>query len=71
MDRRSFLKSSIAGLAGVGLLLEGELLEAASGVGPYGSIKDREPDENGIILPEGFKSKVIAIGGDQVEGTDY
>jgi len=41
MDRRSFLKNSIAGLASVGLLLESELLEAASGVGPYGSIKDR------------------------------
>tara|TARA_B100000953_G_scaffold295128_1_gene285866 strand:+ start:248 stop:1798 length:1551 start_codon:yes stop_codon:yes gene_type:complete len=71
MDRRSFLKNSIAGLASVGLLLEGELLEAAPEVGPYGSIKDREPDENGFILPEGFKSKVIAIGGDQVEGSDY
>ena len=58
MDRRSFLKNSIAGLAGVGLLLEGELLKAASGGGPYGSIKDREPDENGFILPEGFSRKM-------------
>ena len=45
MDRRSFLKNSIAGLASVGLLLDGELLEAAPEGGPYGSIKDREPDE--------------------------
>ena len=71
MDRRLFLKNSIAGLVGVGLLLEGELLEAAPEVGPYGSIKGREPDENGFVLPEGFKSKIIAVGGDQVEGSDY
>ena len=38
MDRRSFLKNSIAGLAGVGLLLDGELLEAAPEVGPYLSL---------------------------------
>ena len=39
--------------------------------GPYGSIEGREPDENGLLLPEGFTSRVIARSGEVVEGSDY
>ena len=31
----------------------------------------REPDANGILLPEGFTSRVIARSDEAVEGTDY
>lgn len=39
--------------------------------GPYGSIEGRTPDANGLILPEGFTSRVIGVAGDPVAGTDY
>lgn len=71
MDRRSFLKNGLAGIAGIGFLLDAPPLKASQRVGPYGSIEGIKPDENGFVLPDGFKSKVIAIGGDPVEGTDY
>ena len=38
--------------------------------GPYGPLLD-EPDANGLLLPEGFTSRVIAVSGQVVEGTDY
>jgi uncharacterized protein len=31
------------------------------GPGPYGPIDDREPDENGLLLPEGFTARVVAV----------
>jgi secreted PhoX family phosphatase len=37
--------------------------------GPYGPLLD--PDENGIMLPRGFRSRVVARGNKIVEGTDY
>lgn len=43
----------------------------ASVEGPYGSIEGRTPDENGLLLPEGFTSRVLARSGQPVEGTDY
>ena len=39
--------------------------------GPYGSLDGRTPDENGILLPEGFTSRVIARSDEEVEGTGY
>src|SRR5260370_951230 len=41
------------------------------GAGPYGSIEGQTPDENGLLLPEGFPSRVIARFDQPVEGTDY
>lgn len=38
----------------------------AAGYGPRGA-----PDENGLRLPEGFHSRVVARGGEAVPGTDY
>jgi secreted PhoX family phosphatase len=43
----------------------------AGAEGPYGSIERRQPDENGLLLPEGFTSRVLARSDEVVEGTDY
>ena len=39
------------------------------GEGPYGSLQD--PDENGLMLPQGFTSRVVAYSGLPVLGTTY
>ncbi len=44
---------------------------ARLGDGPYGRLGDRRPDANGIVLPEGFRSRVLARSGALVEGTRY
>jgi secreted PhoX family phosphatase len=71
--RRDFLR---AGLAGAGALTFGpafwnEALAAPAerGPSPYGPLG--RPDENGIRLPEGFRSRVIAQGGQLVDDTGY
>lgn len=75
MGRRSFLASAAA--AGVGLGLGSTFWQTAFatpaplGPGPYGPIDQRRPDENGIILPAGFRSRVIARTGDLVPGTNF
>ena len=71
MNRRSFLKIGIAGVAGVGLLHGNELSATTPELGPYSSIEGNKPDKNGFLLPDGYESKVVAIGGELVEGTDY
>lgn len=43
---------------------------AQPGESPYGPLSD-EPDGNGLHLPEGFTSRVIAVGGEEVAGTGY
>ncbi|MCU1369655.1 MAG: translocation protein TolB [Ilumatobacteraceae bacterium] len=43
---------------------------ATPGPSPYGELAT-EPDENGLLLPAGFTSRVVAIGGEAVEGTDH
>lgn len=40
------------------------------GDSPYGPLRT-EPDENGLLLPEGFTSRIIAIAGEKVGDTDY
>ena len=42
---------------------------ATPGPGPYGPL--RPPDANGLMLPEGFSSRVVARGGVPVENTTY
>jgi hypothetical protein len=74
MDRRQFLGSSVAG---VGAVVSGPMWraahvqEATPGAGPYGSIEGVSPDGNGLVLPEGFTSRVIATSDSVVGGTDY
>jgi uncharacterized protein len=44
---------------------------AKPGPGPYGSLAGRAADENGIVLPEGFTSRLVAQSGQVVPGTEY
>ncbi|MEE2768186.1 MAG: alkaline phosphatase PhoX [Actinomycetota bacterium] len=74
MDRRAFLQHGLAATAGIGLLTRTRTAEARSarrGTGPYGSIEGQTPDVNGLLLPDGFTSRVIAISGDPVGDTDH
>jgi secreted PhoX family phosphatase len=59
---------------GFGATFWDDLLAAAEGGhvrrGPgYGPL--RSPDEHGIRLPEGFRARVVARGGERVAGTGY
>jgi Bacterial protein of unknown function (DUF839) len=68
VDRRTFVKAGIAA-AGGGALLP-KAVFAAPGVGVYGPLAS-EPDELGLLLPEGFTARVIAVSGDLVAGTTH
>ncbi|MFI8302867.1 alkaline phosphatase PhoX [Streptomyces sp. NPDC085927] len=74
MERRTFLRASAMG--GAGAVLGGALWHSAAyaapaqpGTGPYGALGSA--DANGIRLPAGFTSRVIARSGQQVPGTSY
>lgn len=73
--RRHFLGQAV--LAGAGLALGPSFWRAAlaapavAGEGPYGSIAGRPPDANGLILPPGFRSRVIARTGERVGPSGY
>ncbi|MHC3454714.1 alkaline phosphatase PhoX [Streptomyces prasinus] len=74
MERRTFLRASPMG--GAGAVLGGALWHSAAyaapaqpGTGPYGALG--AADANGIRLPAGFTSRVIARSGRQVPGTSY
>jgi uncharacterized protein len=73
MDRRRFLRTSAAAGAAAALgpaFWRSAYAEAADpGVGPYGAPVG--PDDNGLWLPEGFRSRVIARSGLPVPGTTY
>ena len=66
ISRRGF----IGGTAGAGLVLVigAKASAQASGDGPYGALA-AQPDANGLLLPEGFSSRVIARAGETVAGT--
>jgi uncharacterized protein len=71
LSRRAFL--SAAGATALGLTaLERRLAGAAAQVattGPYGPLQP--PDANGLMLPRGFSSRVVARAGTPVPGTGY
>ncbi len=73
IHRRRFLGAGLAAAGGVafGALPRWSTAGAGPvpGVGPYGPLG--APDANGIALPEGFSSRVIAVGEETVAGTDY
>ena len=74
MNRRTFLQTGLASAASLGLApsLQMTHAEAAPSVNmPYGAIDDRIPDSNGLLLPEGFSSQIVASAGELVEGTGY
>lgn len=73
MLRREFLKTSVAaiGAAALGPGFWERLFAAPAepGQSPYGELLP--PDANGLMLPEGFTSRVIARAGLPVLGTAY
>jgi secreted PhoX family phosphatase len=73
LRRREFIRTGLvaAGTVALGPRFWEQALArpARPGRGPYGPLGG--PDENGIMLPEGFTSRVIAQGNERVPGTDY
>ncbi|WP_406305139.1 PhoX family protein [Streptomyces sp. NBC_00879] len=74
MERRNFLRGAVIGTSAAafgGTLMRGAAYAAPAqpGPGPYGAIGTA--DANGIQLPSGFSSRVIARSGQQVGSTSY
>ncbi|MFJ6947059.1 alkaline phosphatase PhoX [Streptomyces wuyuanensis] len=74
MERRSFLRGAVIGTSAAafgGTLWQGAASAAPAqpGPGPYGALG--AADANGIQLPAGFTSRVIARSGQKVAGTSY
>jgi secreted PhoX family phosphatase len=73
MNRRTFFKGFVAGAAGLAFgpsfWRAAYAQEAIAGVGPYGPL--RPPDANGVMLPEGFSSRILAVQGREVAGTGH
>ena len=68
MDRRRFLQAGVftaGGTAALPLVATAAGAQSA-GVSPYGSIEGIAPDENGVILPAGFTSRIVAVAGEMV-----
>lgn len=74
LDRRRFLATSAAAsaaaLAGPAFWRAAYAAPARSGPSPYGPLAST-PDENGLLLPVGFTSRVIARSGQPVAATAY
>ena len=74
LERRAFLAALAAAPVAVAALPAGARLQAGGGFspgpGPYGSIEGREPDELGLILPEGFTARLVAVAGQPIADTD-
>lgn len=73
MDRRRFLQAGVftaGGTAALPLLATAAGAQTA-GTSPYGSIEGVAPDANGLMLPEGFTSRVVAVAGEKVGDTDF
>lgn len=72
IDRRQFLQRAIAAGAGAAVIPSTMVSAqtATPGESPYGELAT-EPDENGLLLPEGFTSRILAVGGETVVGTGY
>ena len=75
MDRRQFLRTAAAGSLslsfGPAFWRNAYGAPASEGPGPYGSLDGRQPDANGIILPAGFTSRVVATSGVAVGASGY
>ena len=73
MNRRTFLRSTVlaAGVTALGPSFWHKAYAATArpGPGPYGALQ--AADANGVILPRGFTSRILATTGDVVAGTTY
>ncbi len=67
-SRRQFLTG--AGASTLALVVASRASAAQGGINPYGRLFP-QPDGNGLRLPEGFTSRIVARSGDMVEGTRY
>ncbi len=74
LDRRELLRLSVLGggalALGPGFWKEAYAAPARPGRSPYGAISG-SPDANGLRLPAGFTSRIIAGSGRVVPGTGY
>ncbi|MFM8847649.1 MAG: alkaline phosphatase PhoX, partial [Actinomycetota bacterium] len=77
MDRRHFLRMSILATSASAAVPSavfaspsGRRDVAVPGDGPYGPLSET-PDANGLLLPAGFTSRIVAIGGDPVGDTTF
>ena len=74
MDRRQFLQSGVfaaGGATAFPLFANATASAQAAGESPYGSLAGIAPDANGMILPPGFTSRVVAVAGEPVGDTDF
>src|SRR5688572_33018929 len=72
MDRRSFVRSGLAAGAALSFgtsFWRTVLADVQPGPSPYGPLQ--APDANGLRLPAGFTSRVIARADEPVPGTAY
>jgi secreted PhoX family phosphatase len=73
MDRRSFLRSTALAVGvtalGPSFWTRAYAATAQPGAGPYGALQ--AADVNGVMLPKGFTSRILAVTGSLVEGTTY
>lgn len=73
MDRRTLLRSAVVGTGAVAfgftMTRSSFAYPAKTGPSPYGELQ--AADANGIMLPEGFTSRVLARSGETVSGTSY
>ncbi|MDP9795055.1 secreted PhoX family phosphatase [Catenuloplanes nepalensis] len=73
MDRRSLLRATVAGAGGLALPFTAwsaaYAAPAQNAAGPYGALQ--AADANGIALPAGFTSRVVARSRQAVPGTSY
>ncbi|MFE9773687.1 alkaline phosphatase PhoX [Streptomyces sp. NPDC005931] len=74
MERRNFLRGTVFGASAAvfgGTLMHGAAYAAPAqnGTSPYGGLL--AADANGIMLPGGFSSRVVARSGQTVPGTSY
>lgn len=73
MDRRTLLGGALGGAGAVALSgwfwTQRDDSPDEGDVGRYGDLRD--PDDNGLRLPEGFTGRVVARSGEVVPGTSY
>ncbi|GGK52514.1 dTDP-glucose 4,6-dehydratase [Nocardia camponoti] len=73
MQRRGFMKAAVVGAGSVALTFtlgrEALAYPAQSGASPYGGLQ--AADANGLMLPKGFTSRVVARSGQVVGATKH
>ncbi|CAM5227318.1 hypothetical protein GCM10010329_46950 [Streptomyces spiroverticillatus] len=74
MERRTFLRAAVIGpsataFSGSLWLGAAHADPAQPGAGPYGALGSA--DANGVQLPAGFRSRIVARSGQKVAGTSY